>query len=209
MRFHIEALILGKQDNLMSGIAVEFSYDTIIFMVLLGIILVLLSIIFINTQSVEDRAGFVGAPGVVRVDDIKLERKMLDNTHSAFVLTITNAVHEEGKDLKVVPVITTRSPDPAIEFLFRPESKDNVNENFPYYRIVSETEITGYFNMVYFNENIQGNTLHVSLWEEACLNQIGFVRNAPVGINYQQLVKKCSSSYLAAWQVEYEVNDII
>ena len=178
---------------------VSFSMDMVIFIVLIGIILVILSMIYVNTTKIEEKAQFAGAPGVVRSDAIylKLDEETISDTRKNIHLIMTNVEHEEGKHLIVTPVLDIDN------HLYRPDaSGKGIPVTFPQYYLPANIE--GYFIAVLLPDDKINDPVHLSLWERACLEKIGFIET-PSKFSFQTLAEKCSSSYLAAYAVKIEV----
>ncbi|MBI5332742.1 MAG: hypothetical protein HZB65_04160 [Candidatus Aenigmarchaeota archaeon] len=167
--------------------------DMIILVVLVAVILVIFTIIGVQSASVGGKAGVAGAPGVVKSAAPAIEYADKDGARY-YLLKIMKIEHEEGKVMNVVPVIN------AADFVYRPSG---LNNEYPVFSVPGDIEAV--FNGIPNLDVVpDGTVVHVSLWETGCLDDIGFVSNNAASINdisYSTLVRKCSGSYLTAYDV--------
>ena len=178
----------------MKGV-IEFSMNTIIFLVLIGIVLILIGIIYANTTATQQKVTF-GTAGVVVADTVSITYKDIDADHKSLMLTMKNVFHEDGKNIDAVAVLTVE------DHLYRPDSlKEGEQPIYPIYPIPGEIE--GYYTRVIISDVNINKKAQVTLWEAPCLQKIGFMQT-PSTFSFHDLVNKCSSAYLASFDVKLE-----
>ena len=180
----------------------------LIFMLILGIACLLATIAFlVFTQAGLETSHQVTdtllLPGLLRIDSIELTYKDIDSNHRSYFLTIKNVQHEHGKQLTVLPIIKAgkiTDENGERELLSRPDSdKLGGPTDYPSYNIGGN--INGYFARIPIAAEDINKPIHVSIWEYACLKEIGFTER-PSQFTFEKVVRRCSGSYLISFEVK-------
>ena len=149
--------------------AVDFSFDTFIFIILIAIVLIIVGIIYANAIKVEEKSRFAGASGVVRADSADVTF----NSESEFELIMINVEHEEGKQLKVVPVLNPNINDKSYvsisDRVYRLGSKNNPSAYLSY-------QLPGDIEGVFITNPLFRLVLAIFMAAVSCVAKIWYTR---------------------------------
>ncbi|MFH0836565.1 MAG: hypothetical protein V1870_00380 [Candidatus Aenigmatarchaeota archaeon] len=174
----------------MPGRTVSSSADMIMFPLIIGVCFIIFGLVLVQSADVGQKVSIAGAPGVVKSETPSFEYADKDGIRY-YMLKILKAEHEEGKVLSVVPVLNVDS------FVYRPNS-GLTGATYPIFSVPGDIEavFSGITNID------EGKSVHVSLWEVRCLENIGFTTNNNPDLKFSDLVKKCANAYLTAYDVK-------